>query len=436
MSSTAASGTPEAPGLPLKLICVLALLSATPPVSTDLYLASFPEMTSGLHTDAQHVQLTLTAFLLGIGLGQLFWGPLSDRYGRWRPMFVGTVVATVASLISAMAPSVELLIGARFVQALAASATLVIGRAVISDLARGFRAAQAMSLMMTINSFAPIAAPVLGGLLAGHVPWRGVLGVIGAVMVIQTVCVLLVVRESLPADRRAPALSFRPLGTMIAQPTYRSYALTVGFCFGALMSYISSSSFVYQKVIDLPGWAFGVGFGVNSVALLIAGARSTRRAHRQIHPATTVRLALPWLLGGTVGVLACTLSPWPALLLAPLLVTVTAVGFIIGNVVTLAMNQARLHSGAGSALVGASQFLVGGAFSALTGVAGEETAVPMGICMVVSALLCVLCFGRARATLTPASEAVFAAPAPTQEAPADEATWVGASAERGDAADR
>ena len=409
MSSAPAASA--SPALPLKLICVLALLSATPPVSTDLYLASFPEMASGLDTDAHHIQLTLTAFLLGLGLGQLFWGPISDRFGRWWPMVIGTAVATVAAFVSATAPTIELLIGARFVQALAASAGLVIGRAVIADLSRGFKAAQAIGLMMTINALAPIAAPVLGGLLAGYVPWRGVLGVILGVMVVQTLCLLLVVRESLPRDRRAPALSFRPLARIAAQPTYRGYALTMGFSFGTLMSYIASSSFVYQEVLDVPGWAFGLGFGANSVALLITGALSTRRAHRHIHPAHTVSLALPWLLAGSVGVAACALSPWPVLMLGPLMVTVATVGFIAGNSVTLAMAQARQHSGAGSALVGATQFLVGGLFSAFTGVAGEHTAVPMGVCMVISAALCWASFTWARRTVDPATETDFGRPA-------------------------
>ncbi|UDY23390.1 multidrug effflux MFS transporter [Nocardioides sp. Kera G14] len=405
---TTAVPSREGQDISTPLILALALLSVTPPIATDLYLASFPEMQSGLSTDTSHIQLTLTAFLVGLGLGQLLWGPLSDRVGRWWPMFAGTLLAVVASAVTVIAPDVEVLIGARFVQALASAAGLVIGRAVISDLSTGYRATHALSLMMTINGIGPVAAPVVGGLLAGHVPWRGVLAVILAVMAAQWLGVLGVVRESLPPERRAARLSYASLVVVARRPSYLLHALAMALSFGVLMTYISSSSFVYQNVLGLPGWAFGVGFGVNSVGIVIAGVVSTRLARHRVHPAHTVRRALPFLLGGTILVLASALSPWPVLLLGPLLMVTCAFGFLTGNLTALAMQQARDHAGAGSAVIGGLQFLVGGIVSPLGGLAGDDTAVPMGVVMLGAALLCGGCFVLARQVVSPASETAFA----------------------------
>lgn len=394
-------------GLPLRLILVLALLSATSPIATDVYLASFPEIERGLGTDATHVQLTLTAWLLGLGLGQLLWGPLSDHVGRWRPMVLGASIATAASVVVVAAPSIQVLIGARFVQALCAAATMVLARAVISDLSRGFAAARSISLMMSVQAIAPIAAPVVGGVLSGHVSWRGVLGVVAVFMTAQVVGVVTVVRETLPIDRRTARLSYRPLTVVLRRPAFVLYALTQALAMGAIMSFISSSSFIYQQVLGLPGWVFGMGFGLNSLGVMWAGSRSAARARARRHPARTVRLALPFTVGAAVLVLAAAISPHPVMLLAPLWVVIASLGYVLGNAVSLAMEQVRDRAGAGSAVVGGAMFLTMSLCSALTGLAGATTAVPMAAVLLGACLLCAASFAAARRVVEPVSEAAF-----------------------------
>ncbi|MGV9709655.1 multidrug effflux MFS transporter [Gordonia sp. NPDC003424] len=406
MSTTPASRE----GLGPRLLFALALISATAPIATDLYLPSFPEVQSSLHTSATAVQLTLTAFLVGLAVGQIIWGPVSDRFGRRRPLIIGSAGAVVAGVFVVAAPNIEILVAARFVQALAAAGGMVTARAVIADLLRGFAGARSMTLMMTIQSLAPVLAPVVGGILAGHVPWRGVLGVILAITVLQLVMAVTTVRETLPPDKRAPQLGYRDLFTRFTRPAFLAYVLTQAFAFGALMAYISSSSFVYQEVLGVSSVVYGLGFAINALGLTSAGLISARLSRRRVHPARTIGFALPVLIVASTCVLAAAASPKPALLVVPLFVVAFAFGFVAGNSAALAMEHSRDAVGAGSAVLGAMMFLVGGALSPLGGLAGDDTAVPMGIVMVGSAIVATLCFAVARRHVArhPDSEKVFA----------------------------
>lgn len=402
--------TSSADSLRVRLILVLALLSAVAPIATDLYLASFPQVESGLDTTSAGVQLTLTAFLAGLGLGQLMWGPISDRHGRFRPLLAGTGIATVAAAAAVCAPTIEALVAARFLQALGAAAGVVIARVVIADLLQGFAAARAMSLMMTIQAVAPIAAPVVGGALAGHVPWRGVLGVILGLTVLQLVGVLTTVRETLPADRRTTRLGYGRLVGLLGRPAFVAYALAQAFTFGTIMTYISNSSFVYQTVIGASSLVFGIGFGINALGVMLGGTISARRAKRRIHPAATVRIALPLLVASSTLVLLAAASSRPELLLGPMFVATTCVGVTIGNCTVLAIEHVPDAKGSGSAVIGGLMFGVGALVSPVGGLAGGDSAVPMGTLMLCSSSIALAWFAVARrfASRHPQSEAAFA----------------------------
>ncbi|HEY9251807.1 MAG TPA: Bcr/CflA family efflux MFS transporter, partial [Nocardioides sp.] len=352
--------------VPPRLLLALALLSASAPLAIDFYLPSFPQIGTDLGAAASNVQLTLTAFLIGLALGQIAWGPISDRFGRLKPLLIGSVVAAAAGVLAALAPTVELLITARFIQALAAAAGIVMARAIVADVLHGFAAARAMSIMMSISGIAPILAPVIGGAIAGFVPWRGVLGIVAAIAVAQVVCVLLVIRESLPVERRTSRVEYADLGRLLAKPAFLGYTLTQSLTFATLMTYVSSSSFLYQSVIGTSAAVYGIGFAVNAAFLTVAGLFSARLAKRQVHPAQIVRSAQPVLAIGAMFVLVVALLPVPkALILLPILVVTTCVGLIMGNTGALAIEQARPSVGAGSALMGGIMFLGGGLASPL-----------------------------------------------------------------------
>lgn len=383
-------------GLGLRLLLVLGFLSAAGPLAMDFYLASLPKVEVSLHTSTAAVQLTVTAFLLGLGIGQIFWGPVSDRLGRLRPLLAGSAVNIAAALVCVIAPSVDVLIGARFVQALAASAGVVMSRAIIADRVEGFAAARALSLMMSINSVAPVVAPLFGGLLAGRVSWRGVLGVVLGVMVVQLVCVLTTIRESLPPQRRQDRIRFDHVGRLLARPAFLGYALTSMFAFGTVMAYISSSSFVYQRIIGVSSVVYGVGFSVNALAMIGAGLFSARLARREVPPARTVGRALPFLVASAVGVLALALVGPVWLLVVPFFALQATLGFVMGNAAALALATARDIAGSASAVVGGLNFLFGAAVSGLVGLAGSDTAVPLGVVMSVAAVAACSVFVLAR----------------------------------------
>lgn len=392
-SPTAPSSLPEERRLTPRLLLVLCLLSATSPLSIDFYLPSFPEVKESLGTSATLVQLTLTGFLIGLGLGQLGWGPISDHLGRRRPLLVTSVVSALAALVCTLAPTVEVLIAARFVQAVTGAAGIVLARAVIADLFSGFAAARAMSLMMSINAISPIVAPIVGGALAGHMSWRGILGIVVAITVLQVIGVYTTIPETLPLERRTPTVQFGHLGRLLRKPSFLGHTATQWFAFGALMSYISASSFVYQTVIGTSGLVYGLLFAVNAFGLMVAGTASARLAAHRVHPARTVSVALPCLVVAAVVVLAVAVLPvTPWLLVVPLFVAQMSAGFAMTNTAALSIEQARPTTGAGSALMGGGQFLVGGMMSSLGGLADNDTAVPLGITMTACATIAVAAF--------------------------------------------
>lgn len=375
-------------GMGRGLLVVLALLASTAPLSVDFYLPSFPEVQDSLGASATQVQLTLTGFLLGLAFGQPLWGPITDRFGRRAPLLVGVTVSTAAALIATIAPSIQILIAARLVQALAGASAVVISRAIIPDLLHGQAAARAMALMTTINSLAPLIAPIVGGALAGHVSWRGILGIVLAINVLQVLCVVLMVHETLPPERRTAAVEHRHIARVLRRPTFRWNVAVVGFTFAMMMSYISSSSFVYQTVLGAPAWLYGLGFAANACALMAGGAMSARLASRGVAAGRIVRWALPGSAVACGVLILVVLSPLPTwLLVVPLWVAILGAGFSMPNGSTLAMEATRDVAGSGSAVLGGVMFLFGAAVSPLGGLAGDDTAVPFALCMLGSALL-------------------------------------------------
>lgn len=374
-------------------LTVLALLSATPSLSTDLYLAGFPRIGVSLHTTPSHVQLSLTAFLVGIGVGQLVWGPISDRHGRRRPLQIGGVLCAVAAAVSALAPSIEVLVVSRFLQAVFGAAGIVIGRAIVADRLRGFHFARAMSLVATMTSSAPIAAPVFGGALLGLLTWRGVLGLLFVLAVVQQIGAAFLLPESLPVHARVDRVRFSGLLAVVRRPAFLGYSLARMFAFGASMAYISASPYIYQQLIGTSSFVYSVLFAVNACGMVTGNLVSARLSRRRIHPGHVVTCALPAMLTATLAVLAIAVLPVPAWLLpVALFATILSAGFLMGNLSALAMNQARDLAGSGSSVFGALFFLFGGLVSPIGGLWGGHTAVPLGVTMVICTSLALACF--------------------------------------------
>ena len=405
--STTEPAGPPASAIGPALLLVLALLSAVAPFATDLYLPAFPAMVTDLGTDATSIQLTLTAFLVGIAVGQLGFGPLSDRIGRRVPLLVGATVFVLASIATVFAPSVELLVVARLLQGLSGAAGMVLGRAIVSDRADGPAAARAMSLMMVVGGVAPVVAPLAGGFIAGPLGWRGVLAVVLAIAVLMLVAVVGVVRESLPPARRAELRAARTTqGSVIAElgsRTYLGYTLAFAFGFAVMMAYISSSPFLYQEMMGLNEMAYGLLFGLNALALMVVSGASANLAGR-VDVRRMVGLGLALSLVGTVLFLVIALTGLPVGLLAvAVFVAVAPLGLVFGNATALALESVPRAAGSASAILGALQFGLAALVSPLVSLGGEGTAVPAAIVMVTAAV--VACAAYALAGRRPAASA-------------------------------
>ncbi|MCY1168195.1 Bicyclomycin resistance protein [compost metagenome] len=373
------------------VLMTLALLTAVAPFGIDLYLPAFPVMKAELSTTATGVQLSLTAFLIGAAIGQVIFGPWSDRAGRLKPLWVGLVVFLAASVTTILTSSIELLVAARLLQGIGGAAGMVIGRAIILDYVRDAAAARALSLVMLITGVAPVVAPLVGGLLVDLIGWRGLLGIVGAVGLVAAVATVLFLRESLPPEVRLARAQARGSGSAwksLLTRGYLGYAIAGGFGMAIMMAYISASPFVYQAMIGLSSVAYGLAFAANAIGLTLATALSARLV-RRFSMRFLVAAGLLISLAATLAILAMASSNVSAAwLMAPLFLSIAPLGLVFGNATALALSAVPQPSvGAASALLGMLQFALAGIVAGLVGVAGEKSVVPLGLTMLAAAVV-------------------------------------------------
>lgn len=390
--SVQTSATATLPGP--TMIFVLAFMSAVSPFSTDMYLPAFPAMADELGATASQIQLTLTAFLIGLAFGQLVIGVLSDSFGRRVPMLVGAGACSIASAMCAVAPTIEVLTVSRFAQGFAGSAGIVLARAVVSDRAHGAAAARSFTAMMTVGSVAPVIGPVVGGLVISGAGWRSVFWTLTALNLLMLLGALLFVPESLPRDRRQRS-GGRALmvsaGRVLGNRDYLGYTLTLAFAFMVLFGFISASPFVIQNIMGLSTTAYSVAFATICASIAITSVTSMRLVTK-CSPLRLLRGGVIALVGLTFALLIATtvgdVPRWPTLLL--FLLIVGSLGFVFGNAIALASAQVRHAAGIGSAILGATQFTFGAIASPLVGLGGDDVAAPMGLTLFVAAILSAL----------------------------------------------
>ena len=376
----------------LALIVVLGALSSFGPLSMDMYLPALPALTRDLHASASAAQLTLTSCMLGIALGQLVAGPVSDALGRRRPLLVGLIGYMVASIACAFMPSIWALIGVRFIQGVAGGAGIVIARAVVRDLFSGATAARLFSTLMMITGVAPIAAPLIGGQVLRVSSWRGVFVLLGAIGLPMLLMAIFGLRETLPEDRRHSGGMLPTLRTfkrLMGDPTFAPYALAFSLSFSAMFAYIAGSSYVLENVFHTSPQVFSVVFAVNSVGFVVV-TQAGGRAVERFGPVALLRRGVVVVAAGSLAVLAVTASGaglWP--LLVALMVMMTGNGLAMPNGVAAAMIGQPSALGAASALLGLGQFGVGALLGPLVGIAGPHNALPMGIVMAACGLAAV-----------------------------------------------
>ncbi|MER5550823.1 Bcr/CflA family multidrug efflux MFS transporter [Streptomyces sp. NPDC002793] len=394
-----ATSTTTARRAGLLVTLVLGGLTALPPLSMDMYLPALPEVTDALHAPASTVQLTLTACLTGMALGQLVVGPMSDRWGRRTPLLIGMVVYVLATAICAVAPTAELLIGFRLLQGLAGAAGIVISRAVVRDLYDGDEMARFFSTLMLISGVAPVIAPVIGGQVLQFTDWRGIFVVLTVVGILLTLVVWKWLHETLPVSERhtgGVGDALRTMRGLLSDRVFTGYMIAGSLAFAALFAYVSASPFVVQEIYGASPQTFSLLFGVNSIGLIAVGQINGKLLVGRVSLDKALGVGLAVISVAAVALLLMTSGVFGEVGLLPvavgLFVLMSAMGLAMPNTNTQALMRTRHAAGSASALLGTSQFLIGAIASPLVGIAGEKTAVPMAVVQVVCALAAVVCF--------------------------------------------
>jgi MFS transporter, DHA1 family, multidrug resistance protein len=370
------------------LVLTLALQSAVPPFATDMYTPAFPRVTADLATSASLVGLTLTTFFLGMALGQLLGGPLSDQRGRRTPMIVGGLICTLGAVGCALAPSIGLLIVFRVVQGFGGGLAAVVARAVVVDVAKGDLLAKVMSIMMALGGLAPMVAPVFGGaVLTLGGTWRTVFWCLVGFGLLMVITAILFVPESLPRERRHGG-GLRQFTSGLSQVLrirlYVGYMLTAALSGFTMMAYIANSSYVLQEIKGVAPMPFALFFASTALAQILLSIVNARIVGRY-RPRTLIGFGLTL---ATVAVAALTVGVFaldtPLLLTcAGFLVLMAVQAFIFGNASALAAGEARHVAGAASAVLGVAQAVAMAVAAPLASSGGATTAVPMIWVMIV-----------------------------------------------------
>src|SRR3954447_11026463 len=256
----------------LWMAIVLGTLAAFGPLSIDMYLPALPDIAKELHTTPSLVQLSLTFFLIGLSLGQLLAGPLSDVYGRRKPLLIGLIIFFVASLLCAFSQSIWGLIILRLIQGIAGSAGVVISRAIVRDLYSGSELTKFFSLLALVNGLAPILAPILGAQLLNVVPWQGIFIVLSIIGIVMFFAILFGLPETLQKEKRSAGgmkNTFYPFLKLIVDRRFMGYALAQGFVFACMFAYISGSPFVIQDIYGASPQMFSLIFAINAIGIMI-----------------------------------------------------------------------------------------------------------------------------------------------------------------------
>jgi DHA1 family bicyclomycin/chloramphenicol resistance-like MFS transporter len=394
--TTPGSGAAEAPtgAAYLRFVLVLGALIAIGPLTIDTYLPALPAITRDLAASESAVQGTLTGILLGMGLGQLLVGPLADAIGRRRPLIAGIALHIGASVFSALAPTIELLTVGRVLQGLGNAAVAVVAMAMVRDLFAGSAAATMLSRLMLVMGLAPVLAPTLGGAILQATSWRGVFLLLAVAGLLLVTLAALALRETLPVERRrllAPAEVGRTYAALLRDRTFVGLILISGLMFATLFAYIGGSSFVLQDIYGLSVAQFGLAFGLNSLGFL-TGSQLNPVLLRRFAPRQLVRVGVTIGATAALVMLAAALTGGGGLplILGPLWFLLFACGLTLPNTPALALTRHGEAAGTAAALLGASQFVIGGAAAPLIGAMGSDSAVPMAVVMATTATLAAL----------------------------------------------
>ena len=387
----------------VSLLLALALLSATAPFATDMYLPTLPAVGAEFGAPDSVVQLTLSGFFVGMALGQLMVGPISDVIGRRRLLIAGAIVALVASAIAALSPSIAIFVAARFLQGLGGGACVVLARAMVPDLLSGREAAKTYSLLMAILAIAPAVAPIVGGLLAEPIGWRGIYWVLTGLHAVQLLVVLKIVPETggqSPGGQGATGQRFLPrvlsnYATVLKSPRFWGFLTAMAFAFASMFCYIAASSFVFQQEFGLSPRGYAAVFALNAVGMCVGSFVNSRCIDKLGTKKVMLGALCLALLGNVLLLIAVLSGAGLVWIILALLLCISPNGVIMGNSTAMATGLMRTRAGSVTAIMGFGQSVLAAVVGPLMGLGGN-TAVVMSLGM--SACIAIAAAGAVLAT--------------------------------------
>ena len=377
----------------ITLILVLGSMSAFGALSFDMYLPAFPTIAADLRVSPAAVQLTLTVALIGIALGQFVMGPLSDRWGRRRPIIAGTVLFAVSSALITIAPNIEVMTALRLVQGFAGGIGIALSRAVVRDLYSGAEASRFFSRLTLVFGVAPVVAPTIGALVLKFTSWRGVFALLAAYGLIMVLVGWRLLPETLPAERRRTgglAEVGRGFRVLAGDRRFWGYTAAQGLTFAGLFSYLSSGSFVLQEVYGVSAQAYGLIFGLNALGLVAVGQLNARLVGRRSTPRTLLFAALIGAVAAGVLMIGGAELQSLTIVVAMLFVYIASLGMVAPNSTALALDGHAQMAGTAAALMGAVQSGIGAVAGPIVAALGASSGVPMAAAMFGFAALSIL----------------------------------------------
>jgi len=383
---------------------LLGSLTAFDPLSIDMYLPAFPNMGKDFAVSSAQVELSLSSFFIGLAVGQLIYGPISDRYGRKKPLLVGMGIYFLSCIACAYSRSIHMLIFFRVLQALGGCSGMVIARAIVRDVFEKQRAAQTFSMLMLVMGVAPILAPMVGGYVAEYFGWRAIFGILGTLGLLSWACTLLFLPETHPASRERPSLlsSFRATGSILRDKEFLGYTLAAGAVTAGMFAYIAGSPFVFITLLGISPERYGWIFGVNSLGLIVA-AQMNSLLLKKFPLESILRVATSGTCVFAIALfIASHLSRSPVALLIPLFFFISSLGLTVPNALAGALAHQGRRAGTASSLMGTIRWSIAFLASFLVSLLHNGTSGPMTGIILASGISALLMFHLAVPTPKPA----------------------------------
>ena len=359
-----------------------------------MYLPALPVLGNEFGASPGHVQLSVASFFLGLAVGQGFYGPLSDRFGRTRPLYAGLTLFVLSSIACALTPSINFLIAVRFFQALGACSGQVLSRAIVRDLFEPREAVQVFSLLVLVMGVSPVLAPLLGGQILQWFPWRTIFWVIAALGTAGLAGSLIRLRESHYGERKPLVVAnvMRTYAQLLRDRAFLGYVLTGGMAMAGMFAYIVGSPYVFMEHFRVSTRYFGFFFGLNALGLVLAAQLNARLVRRFTSDAIIRKVLMVQVVSGAllfIGAKSGVLQLYGVA--AFLFIYVSSVGCLFPNITAMAMAPHGARAGSASALIGVIQFTLAAASASLIGATNSGAAVPVatviGVCAVSAAIL-------------------------------------------------